>query len=85
MHPQECSLNWGLLRDQRGADLRISQGDREFEVVSKHDGDFWFVSIYELERDRRRHLFEYKINHPPDETTACERGWEIFKKRHLNE
>ena len=71
--------------DLKGENLRIREGDRVFEVEASYDGDFWFVSIYEIDATLSRHLFEYKINSPPDAKTACERGWEIFKKRHLNE
>ena len=86
MHLAQGSLNWSVRRDSSTRiAVRMTSQNRTFEIVANHDGDFWFVSIFEIGQDRRRHLFEYKINHPPDETTACKRGWEIFKKRHLSE
>ena len=51
--------------------MQIREGNLAFEVEAEHDGDFWFVSIYGIEKDRRRHLFVYKINHPREESEAC--------------
>ena len=65
--------------------MRIEHDERTFEVVARHDGDFWYVSIDDVEPDRRRNLYEYKINQPSDEAAACRRGWELFARRHLSE
>ncbi len=83
MRAQEGRLNWGSLRDLE-ENVQIRKGIRNFEVEAEHDGDFWFVSIYEIEDNRRRQLYVYKINHPRDEAGARERGWEIYRQRHLN-
>ena len=58
---------------------------RPFLLEATHDGDFWFVKIYELQDGDSKGVwrFEYKLNHPKDSKSACLRAWEIFQQRHL--
>ena len=62
--------------------LRIVEDSQAFSVEAEYDGDFWFVKVYVHENGNARHRFAYKINHPKDEESACQRGWELFKHRH---
>ena len=63
--------------------LRMVEDAQAFSVEAEYDGDFWFVKIFAHEPGNKRHRFTYKINHPKSEEAACERGWELFKQRHL--
>ena len=65
--------------------LRIVEDSQAFSVEAECDGDFWFVKVYVHENGNVRHRFTYKINHPKDEESACQRGWELFKHRHLRQ
>tara|TARA_Y100000588_G_scaffold22702_1_gene22891 strand:- start:1722 stop:1868 length:147 start_codon:yes stop_codon:yes gene_type:complete len=38
-----------IRRERREGSLRIEHDERTSEVVARHDGDFWYVSIDEVE------------------------------------
>ena len=63
--------------------LRIIEDAQAFSVEAEYDGDFWFVKVFSHDQAGKRPRYTYKINHPKDEDAACERGWELFKQRHL--
>jgi hypothetical protein len=65
--------------------LRVVEDSKAFSVEAEYDGDFWFVKICAHEDGNVRHRFTYKINHPKNEEAACQRGWELFKQRHLKQ
>ncbi|HAA75726.1 TPA: hypothetical protein DCE37_11470 [Candidatus Latescibacteria bacterium] len=64
--------------------LRVVENGQAFTLEAEYDGTFWFVKIYAHDNGEKRRRFTYKINHPKDEEAACQRGWELFKERHLN-
>ena len=61
----------------------IRRKEREFILNARYDGDFWLVDVFEVVKGKRRLRFEYKLNEPKDETTACQRAWELFSARQL--
>ena len=65
--------------------MLIRHENREFRLISRHDGDFWLVEVFEIVDGTQRLRFEYKLNAPRDETTARERAWELFSARNLGE
>ncbi|MDA0745141.1 MAG: hypothetical protein O2954_01390 [bacterium] len=64
--------------------MEYEHGGRTFSLMAEHDGDFWFVGVYETIAGETRLRFEYKLNTPRDEAAACARAWEIFKARQLD-